>query len=75
MVPAGSSDTLAMVLPYRNDMSKTQGIQPIQLKYIDTRRTCFCATSIHWCGTSHWKLQLPVLISCVALTINSYKRI
>ena len=29
----------------------------------DTGSTCRCV--IHWCGTSHWNTQLPILISLV----------
>ena len=31
--------------------------------YTHTGPTCRCA--IHWCGTSHWKTQLPLLMSWV----------
>ena len=32
-------------------------------QYTDTGPTCRCA--IHWCGTSHWNTQLPILMSWV----------
>ena len=32
-------------------------------QYTDTGSTCCCA--IHWCGTSHWNTQLPILMSWV----------
>ena len=33
---------------------------PIPSQYTDTAPTCRCA--IHWCGTSHWNTQLPILM-------------
>ena len=32
-------------------------------QYTDTEPTCRCA--IHWCRTSHWNTQLPILMSWV----------
>ena len=32
-------------------------------QYTDTGPTCRCA--FHWCGTSHWNTQLPILMSWV----------
>ena len=34
---------------------------PTSSQYTDTGLTCRCA--IHWCGTSHWNTQLPILMS------------
>ena len=50
MVPACSSGTLTNVLPHRNAM-------------LQMWLTCRCA--IHWCGMSHWNIQLPILMSWV----------
>ena len=36
---------------------------PTQSQYTVTGPTCRCA--IHWCGTSHWNTQLPILMSWV----------
>ena len=36
---------------------------PTPSQYTDTGPTCRCA--IHWCGTSHWNTQLPILMSWV----------
>ena len=36
---------------------------PTLSQYTDTGPTCCCA--IHWCGTSHWNTQLPILMSWV----------
>ena len=36
---------------------------PTPSQYTDTGPTCRCA--IHWCGTLHWKPQLPILMSWV----------
>ena len=36
---------------------------PNPSQYTDTGTTCRCA--IHWCGTSHWKPQQPILMSWV----------
>ena len=36
---------------------------PTPSHYTDTGPTCRCA--IHWCGTSHWNTQLPILMSWV----------
>ena len=33
---------------------------PTPSQYTDTGPTCRCA--IHWCGTSHWNTQLPILM-------------
>ena len=34
---------------------------PTPSQFTDTGPTCRCA--IHWCGTSHWNTQLPILMS------------
>ena len=62
-VPACSSFTLTNVLPHRNVMPQTQDMTPHPVTVYDTRLTCRCA--IHWCGTSHWNTQLPILMSWV----------
>ena len=36
---------------------------PTPSQYTDTGSTCRCA--IHWCWTSHWNTQLPILMSWV----------
>ena len=36
---------------------------PTPLQYTNTGPTCRCAN--HWCGMSHWKTQLPILLSWV----------
>ena len=36
---------------------------PTPSQYTDTGLTCCCA--IHWCDTSQWNTQLPILISWV----------
>ena len=46
-------------MPYRRHRTW----HTILVQYTDTGPTCRCA--IHWCGTSHWNTQLPVLMSWV----------
>ena len=62
-VPACRNGTLTNVLPHWYAMPQTQDTTPTSSQYTDTWPTCRCA--IHWCGTLHWKTQLPVLISWV----------
>ena len=75
-VPACSSGTLTNVLLHRNAMPQTQDMTPHPVtvyrhmtwhptpsQFTDTGPTCRCA--IHWCGTSHWNTQLPILMSWV----------
>ena len=64
-VPTCSSGTLTNVLPHWNAMPQTQDTtpHPTPSQYTDTGPTCRCA--IHWCGTSHWNTQLPILMSWV----------
>ena len=60
-VPACSSDTLTNMLPHRNAMPQTQDMTPYPVTVCRHRATCRCV--IHWCGTSHWNIQLPILMS------------
>ena len=62
-VPDCSSGTLTNVLPHRNTMQQTQDMTPHPVTVYRKRPTCRCA--IHWCGTSHWNTQLPILMSWV----------
>ena len=43
---------------------------PTPSQYTDTRPTCHCA--IHWCGTSHWNTELPILMSWVMPLAHYY---
>ena len=62
-VPACSSGTLTNVLPHRNAMPQTQGMKYHPVTVYRHGPTCRCV--IHWCGTSHWNTQLPILMSWV----------
>ena len=62
-VLACSSGTLTNVLPHRNAMPQTQDMTPHPVTVYRQGPTCHCA--IHWCGTSHWNTQLPILMSWV----------
>ena len=57
-VPTSSSGTLTNVLKHRH-----RTWHPIPSQYTDTGPTCHCA--MHWCGTSHWNTQLPILMCLV----------
>ena len=52
---------LTNVLPYRNTMPQIQNITPTASQYTETELACSFA--IHWCGSSHWNTQLPILMS------------
>ena len=48
-------------MPRRRHRTWYPGFTPSQ--YTNTGPTCGCA--IHWCGTSHWNTQLPILMSSI----------
>ena len=61
-VPTCNSGTLTDVLLHRNAMPQTQDMapHPVTVYRRGADLSCF-----HWCGTSHWNTQLPILMSRV----------
>ena len=55
---------VAVILPHRNmPHHRHRTWHPAPAEYTDTGPTYRCVA--HWCGTSHWNTQLPILMSWV----------